>query len=204
MTLATAPGTALYVEPGRLLWGWTQAMLGDATDGVAELRQRLAAMQGMGLALMRPHGLSLLAEAYGRAGQPEAGLQTVVEALTLIEATEERWWAAELSRLKGTLLLQLRNPDAAQGKDGKLDFSPVSYPLRRGAQPYETTPTVYRHHRAGGRWLHCLVSRTGHRESKDHCHGKARTSALSLTLDLTHHGCALKGTDNLPVQVRSR
>jgi predicted ATPase len=107
MTLATAQGTALRVELGRLLQGWALAMQGDAADGVAQLRQGLAAIQGMGLELMRPHGLSLLAEAYGRAGQPEAGLQTLAEALTQVEATDERWWEAELHRLKGTLLLPL-------------------------------------------------------------------------------------------------
>jgi predicted ATPase len=37
-----------------------------------------------------------------------------VEALTRVEATEERWWEAELHRLKGTLLLQLPNPDILQ------------------------------------------------------------------------------------------
>jgi predicted ATPase len=112
MTLATAQGTALRVELGRLLWGWTLAMRGDAADGVAQLRQGLAAIQGMGLQLMRPHGLSLLAEAYGQAGQPEAGLQALAEALTRVEATEERWWEAELHRLQGTLRLQLASAEA--------------------------------------------------------------------------------------------
>jgi len=66
---------------------------------------------------MHPYFLSLLAETYGQAGQPEAGLQAAVEALTLVETTEERWWAAELSRLKGTLLLQLPTPDVDQAGD---------------------------------------------------------------------------------------
>jgi predicted ATPase len=61
---------------------------------------------------MRPHGLSLLAEAYARAGQPEAGLQAVAEALTQVEATEERWCEAELHRLQGTLRLQLASAEA--------------------------------------------------------------------------------------------
>jgi predicted ATPase len=87
-------------------------MRGDAADGVAQLRQGLAAIQSMGLELMRPHGLSLLAEAYGRAGLPEAGLQALAEALTQVETTEERWWEAELHRLQGTLLLQLASAEA--------------------------------------------------------------------------------------------
>ena len=58
----------------------------------------------------------MLAEAYGQAGQPEAGLQVLTEALTLVAATEERWWEAELHRLKGALLLQLPNSDISQAE----------------------------------------------------------------------------------------
>jgi predicted ATPase len=72
---------------------------------------------GVGPKLMQPYFLSLLAEVYGQAGQSEAGLQAVVEALTLVETTEERWWEVELSRPKGTLLLQLPTPDVDQAGD---------------------------------------------------------------------------------------
>ena len=85
-------------------------------EGVAQIRQGWALYPSVGPKLMQPY-LSLLAEVYGQAGQPEAGLQAVVEALTLVETTEERWWEAELSRLKGTLLLQLPTPDVDQAGD---------------------------------------------------------------------------------------
>jgi predicted ATPase len=58
----------------------------------------------------------LLAEASGQAGQPEAGLTVLAEALTLVAATEERWWEAELHRLQGVLLLQLPLPDVGQAE----------------------------------------------------------------------------------------
>ena len=41
----------------------------------------------------------------GAAGQVEEGLRVLAEALTLVDTTEERWWEAELYRLKGELLL---------------------------------------------------------------------------------------------------
>ena len=68
----------------------------------------------IGQKLYRPCHLALLAEAYGQAGQPEAGLSVLDEALTLVEATEERWWEAEVYRLKGELLLRLPLPDIPQ------------------------------------------------------------------------------------------
>ena len=70
----------------------------------------------MGLKLLRPYWLALLAEAYGQAGQPEAGLQVLAEAVTLVATTEERWWEAEVSRLQGELLLQLPSPDVRQAE----------------------------------------------------------------------------------------
>ncbi len=48
----------------------------------------------------------LLAEAYGKVGRAEEGLNTLAEALALVDKTGEHWWEAELYRLKGQLVLQ--------------------------------------------------------------------------------------------------
>ena len=53
----------------------------------------------------------MLAEAYGQVRQPEAGLEVLAEALTLVAATEERCWEAELHRLQGALMLLRPSPD---------------------------------------------------------------------------------------------
>ena len=94
--------------------GWALAMQGDAATGVAHIQQGWGVLQSIGQKLYHPYHLALLAEAYGQAGQPEAGLTCLAEALTLAEATEERWWEAELYRLKGELLLRLPLLDISQ------------------------------------------------------------------------------------------
>jgi predicted ATPase len=114
MTLADTQGFALRFEQGRMLRGWALAMQGDAAAGVADIRHGLVASQGVGPETLRPHWLALLAEAYSAAGQPEAGLTVIDEALTLVATTEARWWEAELSRLKGVLLLRLPRPEVSQ------------------------------------------------------------------------------------------
>jgi predicted ATPase/DNA-binding winged helix-turn-helix (wHTH) protein len=116
MAVAAEQGFGLRVEQGRILRGWALAMQGDVGEGAVQIRQGLAAHQGIGSRLGQPYYLSLLAEAYGQAGAPEAGLQFVVKALTLVAETEERWWEAELYRLKGALLLQLPIPDVSQAE----------------------------------------------------------------------------------------
>ena len=55
---------------------------------------------------MVPCYLALLAEAYHKAGQAVAGLDTLQGALEHVNKTEERWYEAELYRLKGELTLQ--------------------------------------------------------------------------------------------------
>jgi predicted ATPase len=115
MALAAAQSWALRAEQGRILRGWALAMQGEAAAGVALLRQALASPD-LGPEHLRPHWLALLAEAYGRARQPEAGLQVLAEAVTLM-ATTEMWWSeAEISRLQGTLWLQLASPEVPQAE----------------------------------------------------------------------------------------
>ena len=114
MALATAQGFEHRVAQGRIMRGWALAMQGDAATGVAHIQQGLGAVQSIGQKLYHPYHLALLAEAYGQAGQPEVGLTCLAEALTLVEATEERWWEAEVYRLKGELLLRLPLPDIPQ------------------------------------------------------------------------------------------
>jgi hypothetical protein len=50
--------------------------------------------------------LAILAEAYSLNGQTDEGLDTITEALALVQKNEERWYKAELHRLKGERTLQ--------------------------------------------------------------------------------------------------
>jgi predicted ATPase len=114
IALAAAQGFEHRVTQGRMMRGWALAMQGDAATGVVHIQQGLEAVQNRGQKLYRPYHLALLAEAHGEADQAEAGLACLAEALTLAETTGERWWEAELYRLKGELLLRLPLPDIPQ------------------------------------------------------------------------------------------
>jgi hypothetical protein len=59
-----------------------------------------------------PYHLASLAEVYGKAGQPEAGLQVLTEAQVTIRQQTLRGYEAEL-RLRGELLLQCDMPHLA-------------------------------------------------------------------------------------------
>jgi len=57
---------------------------------------------------------TLLAEVCAHLGHPADGLQALAEAHTLVEQREERWWAAEICRLQGVMLL--RQPGTPQAE----------------------------------------------------------------------------------------
>ena len=116
MTLATEQGFAQWVAWATVLHGWALAMQGQSEAGMAEMRQGLAADLATGSTMWQPYCLGLLAEAYGAGGHPDAGLHALAEARAVLDTTEVRYYAAELSRLKGALLQQQAVPDAAQAE----------------------------------------------------------------------------------------
>ena len=69
------------------------------------MRQGLAGWRAIGAEFARPYCLAMLAEAYAQNGQAEEGLAVVAEALAAVETTGERFYEAELHRLRGELLL---------------------------------------------------------------------------------------------------
>jgi predicted ATPase len=89
---------------GTRLRGWALAAQGQLAEGVAEMRQGLAAYQAVGFEV-GPWFLAALAEAYGQLGQAEAGLSLLEEVLGPAHRHEERCYEAERYRLQGELLL---------------------------------------------------------------------------------------------------
>src|SRR5262249_35802780 len=83
-------------------------------EGLAQVRQGLAAWRATGAALNLPYLYTLLAEAAASLGHPEEGLQGLAEAHTLVEQHDERYWEAEICRLRGVLLL--RQPGTPQAE----------------------------------------------------------------------------------------
>ena len=62
-----------------------------------------------------PHHIDLLASACEIAGQIEEAITLLDDALQIVERTGERWFAAELNRHKGQLLLQQGHSETAEG-----------------------------------------------------------------------------------------
>jgi predicted ATPase/DNA-binding winged helix-turn-helix (wHTH) protein len=75
------------------------------TAAIARLRESITAFKASGARIRLPYYLGLLAEVCGRGGRAEEGLAAVDEGMAASRAHNERWWDAELHRMRGELLL---------------------------------------------------------------------------------------------------
>jgi predicted ATPase/class 3 adenylate cyclase len=103
--LAGEQGIALFLALGMILQGWALAAQGQSDAGIVQMCEGMAACQTTGAEADRPYYLALVGEAYGRGRRYDEGLAMLEEALALVDQSEERYWEAEIHRLKGELLL---------------------------------------------------------------------------------------------------
>ena len=101
IALATEQGFANDWRMGTILWGWALSGQGQGAEGIAQIRQGLAALQATGGRGATAAVSCTLAEAYGGIGQSEEGLSVLAEALAPWRKPGERFYEAELYRLKG-------------------------------------------------------------------------------------------------------
>jgi predicted ATPase len=113
---------AVAIEQGFPYWralgtayrGWVAVKIGDVAEGKSLLRIGSAAYRATGSEAWTPHIIALLAGACQIAGQIEEALILLDDASHIVERTGERWFAAELNRHKGRLLLRQGHADAAE------------------------------------------------------------------------------------------
>jgi class 3 adenylate cyclase/tetratricopeptide (TPR) repeat protein len=110
--LAREHGLPMRLADGSFYHGWARWCAGDG-DGEPEMREGLALWNEMYYRLFAPLTATLLAEREAEAGRVEVGLATLDAQLAAIEQTGERWFDAEVHRVRGELLLKLRRPDVA-------------------------------------------------------------------------------------------
>jgi predicted ATPase len=143
--ISTEERFALFEAGATIELGWGQAEAGQVEDGIAQIRQGLAAWQAMGAGMHLTHYLGMLAEAYGKAGQVQQGLSTLAEALAFAEKTDERYYEAELYRLKGELLLMQGNVTEAEASFHQAESCfqhAIEVARRQQAKSWELRATV--------------------------------------------------------------
>jgi predicted ATPase len=117
MALSTEQGFAYWPAVAAAMKGWVLAERGQGEASIAALRSAMATIRAIGAAAELPWYLALLAGAHATVGQTAEGLDAIAEALALVASTNERFYEAEIYRVKGDLLLKHGGPDGAAGAE---------------------------------------------------------------------------------------
>ncbi len=117
MEISAEQRHSFYLGHGTVLHGWARAAQDQGEDGIAEIDQGIAIFRATGArGAWTPYFLGLQAETYGRGERIDDGLASVAEALALVEDPEQYCWQAELTRIKGDLLLAASSKNHAEAE----------------------------------------------------------------------------------------
>jgi class 3 adenylate cyclase/predicted ATPase/DNA-binding winged helix-turn-helix (wHTH) protein len=114
IAVTTDQGFPFWHAQATIYRGWLKVKNGEVSEGISLLRSGSADYHATGAVMWTPHHSALLAAAHGIAGQAEEASTLLDDAFHIAERTGERWFAAELHRHKGELLLRQGHSDAAE------------------------------------------------------------------------------------------
>ena len=93
--------------------GWADWSGSAAVSSLAEMRRGLAIHREQGFVFYLHNFATALAKAEATAGETDAGLQRLDDALAELERTEEPWYEAEIHRIRAEILLKRDLADTA-------------------------------------------------------------------------------------------
>jgi predicted ATPase len=103
--LSTRQTFAFRLAGGKVLRGWARSASGSTGEGIAWIEDGIRDYRATGSMLRLPYFLAIKAEALHLADRTSEALETIKEAERLAETSGERWWCAEMHRLRGVFLM---------------------------------------------------------------------------------------------------
>ena len=110
MELSTRQNFATWLAHADVLRGWVRSVRGSTAEGISWIEEGLKDTRTTGVMLTVPFLLALKSEALHLAGRTAEALEAIREGDALVQRFENRYWSAELHRLRGVFL-------AAKGDD---------------------------------------------------------------------------------------
>jgi predicted ATPase len=102
--LSTRQTFPYWMAIGTVFRGWARSASGDTAEGIPRIEHGLRDYRATGPVLGLPGHLALKAEALYLADRTSEALEAIIEAEALAERFEQRWWSAELHRLRCVFL----------------------------------------------------------------------------------------------------
>ena len=120
------------------------------------MRRGLAIVRGQATVWLLPSLEAALAEAEASAGETDAGIRRLDDSLAELERTEQRWFEAEIHRMRGEILLK-RDPADTAAADQSLQAA-IAIAQSQKARSFElrTATSLARLRRDQG---HCTEAR---------------------------------------------
>ena len=107
-------GFALLLTSGNIHRGWLLAQRAGE-EGLAQMQAGLAKHREIGVVVLVPSSLALMADVHRKLGRPAEGLAAATEALAVAKRSGRHYWEAESHRLVGVLTLEAgASPEAAE------------------------------------------------------------------------------------------
>jgi len=105
LVLATESGFFTGRVLSEIYLGWADALAGDLNGGIARMTLHMSELKAAGSEYISDRCFAFIATALGRLSRFDEALRIVDESFEFIERTGQQYYAAELHRLKGELLL---------------------------------------------------------------------------------------------------
>ena len=102
--LSTRQSFAFWLPGCKVLRGWARSASGSTIEGISWIDDGIEDWRAIGSTLFMPYYFALKGEALHLADRASEALEAIEQAEALAERVEERWWCAELHRLRAVFL----------------------------------------------------------------------------------------------------
>jgi predicted ATPase len=118
--------------------GWAKWSDGAEASSLVEMRKGIETAREQSHLLLLPSFEAALAEADASAGETDAGLRHLDDALAELEVTQNRWYEAETHRIRGEILLKRgpANPSSTTAAEQSLQAA-IAIAQSQQAQSFE-------------------------------------------------------------------
>jgi predicted ATPase len=110
--LSNSQNFAPFLHRAAVLRGWARSATGETAEGISLIEDGIGNYRATGSMLDMPFLVALKAEALHLADRTSDALEAITEAEAVIENFENRYWCAELHRLKGVFLTAMGADEA--------------------------------------------------------------------------------------------
>ena len=140
LAIATASGLFTGKALSEIYLGWADVLDGDLEGGIARMRAYMSQLKAGGSEYIADRSLTFVATALGRAGRFDEALATLEEAFLFTDRTGQRYYLAELHRLKGELLSGRDGSNAAAAEQSF--HSAIDISRKQGAKSWELRASI--------------------------------------------------------------